>query len=80
MRKDKTVGGVDLHAGVIAESKLITLKHLEFSRQLNKAAIATIQEKRPISKCESYDIRRKDIVTKHVSLNRTNAAEASGVE
>ena len=32
MRKDKQLKKVDLHDGVIAESKLITLKQLDFTR------------------------------------------------
>ena len=78
MRKDKQLKKVDLHDGVIAESKLITLKHLDFGRQLNKTEIASIEERRPIAKCTSYETRRKDIVTKHVSLNR--AGDAGGSE
>lgn len=31
-------------------------------------------------KSESYDTRKKDMATKHVSINKTNADEATGLE
>lgn len=80
MRKEKNAGRIDLSSGVIAESKLVTLKHLDFMRHLNKTEIQKVREKHVVDKSASYDVRRKDIVTKHVSLNKTNAEEAAGVE
>lgn len=40
MRKDKQLRKVGLHDGVIAESKLITLKQLDYAKYLHKVAIA----------------------------------------
>lgn len=80
MRKDKLLKKADLHDGAIAESKLITLKQLDFCRQLNKAEVAALLERRPITKCASYETRRKDIVTTHVSLNRPSGGDAGGSE
>ena len=79
MRKDKQLRKVDLHDGVIAESKLITLKQLDYARYLHKVAIAHLQERRNIAKGPSFDIRKKDIVTKHVS-SRMADSEAMGSE
>lgn len=67
MRKDKQLKKLDIHDGVIAESKLITLRHLDFCRYLNKQAISSVLERRAIPKGTSYEIKKKDIVSKHVS-------------